>query len=127
MATYISHAGNYSEIAAAEIFYLAPVLQGRNDQRGDAAKYEHQTEVARRVGKAGVAPRRANLPMRSKNWTIVKPNPISEAAVRTHAISVRSIGEPRTQPSKMIGRGRSHFEPVGPAPRTYQVPSIFSA
>jgi hypothetical protein len=28
--------------------------------------------------------------MRAKNWTIVKPNPISAVAVRTHDIIVRS-------------------------------------
>ena len=28
--------------------------------------------------------------MRSKNWTIVKPKPISDIAVRTHDIIVRS-------------------------------------
>jgi hypothetical protein len=28
--------------------------------------------------------------MRSKNWTIAKPKPISDTAVRSHAIIVRS-------------------------------------
>jgi hypothetical protein len=28
--------------------------------------------------------------MRSKNWTIVKPKPMSDIAVRTHDIKVRS-------------------------------------
>ena len=39
--------------------------------------------------------------MRSKNWTIVKPKPISETAVRIHDISVRSTLA-RVQPGELI-------------------------
>jgi hypothetical protein len=37
--------------------------------------------------------------MRSKNWTIANPNPISETAVRIHDIMVRStLSRVRSQP-----------------------------
>src|SRR5208337_1231330 len=109
--TYISPAGDYGEIAAAEIFYLAPVLQGRNDQRGDAAKYEHQTEVARRVGKAGW--RRVAQITHAIKELDDREAESDQRGPRAHPRHQRALhGETRTHPSKMTGRGRSHFEPA---------------
>jgi hypothetical protein len=49
--------------------------------------------------------------MRSKNWTIEKPNPISETAVRIHDIMVRSTLS-RVRSTEMgIGR-HPDLEPV---------------
>jgi hypothetical protein len=53
--------------------------------------------------------------MRSKNSTIAKPKPISETAVRTHDIIVRSSafeGETGAQPGKMAVCRDPYFKPA---------------
>jgi hypothetical protein len=48
---------------------------------------------------------------RSKNWKIVKPNPIADIAVRAHAICVRSKARRVRNQAKCVPASARTFEP----------------
>ncbi len=48
-----------------------------------------------------------------KNWTIAKPNPISETAVRMYAIIVRSTASRVRSQRKMAFGGHANLEAIG--------------
>ena len=81
---------DHRKVSAPKVTKPPVVLPNRNHQSHDAAENQRKAEVARRMGKyAGSTP--GVCWMRAKNWTIVKPKPISAVAVRTHDIIVRSM------------------------------------
>ena len=86
------------ETSAPQISDRPMILPNRYDERQDSAGNQRQPQVVRRLRKIGrLAPGRSDR--RSKNWTIVKPKPISETAVRIHDIKVRStLNRVRSQP-----------------------------